>query len=246
MTSPTLNHLLTALPADDYQRISADLTFGTLRARQVLHKRDEPLREIYFPGRSLCSLVMTTSDGAAAEVAVVGVEGLVGIEAVIGLRVALCDATVQIAGDGVAHAMSIDAFRRELERRGAFYSTVKTYMQAFLGFLAQSVACNALHSAESRSCRWLLHALDRLPGSEFPLTHDLLSTMLGVRRPTVSLIMADLARSGIVSTTRGQTRINDREALKARSCECYHGVKTLFDRLLPAEAATESRATISA
>jgi CRP-like cAMP-binding protein len=233
--------LLAALTAEDYKRISADLTFGPLRARQILHRRDEPLREIYFPGRSLCSLLITTADGAVAEVAVVGSEGFVGVEAVLGLRVAMCDATVQIAGDAVAHTMSLDAFRDEMDRRGTFYAAVMTYTQAFVGFLTQSIGCNALHSAESRCCRWLLHAQDRLASTEFPLTHDLISTMLGVRRPTVSLIMADLSRLGVVSTSRGLTRINDRDALKARSCECYQQVKNLFDRVLPVEPAAESR-----
>jgi Mn-dependent DtxR family transcriptional regulator len=93
-----------------------------------------------------------------------------------------------------------------------------------------------LHSADARSCRWLLHAQDRLAREEFPVTHELLSTMLGVRRPTVTLIIADLVRLGIVSTTRGGIRIADRAALLARSCECYRTVKGLHDKLLPLEA----------
>ena len=103
--------MLAALPADDYGRISPLLTVAPLKSHQVLQKRDEPLREIYFPSQSLTSLVLTTTEGASAEIAVVGSEGLVGIEAVLGLGAAMCDATVQVAGDGVAHSMNVDAFR---------------------------------------------------------------------------------------------------------------------------------------
>lgn len=232
----TLNRLLAALPPDDYSRVSPLLTFGTLSGRQVLQKRDESLRDIYFPSQSLCSLILTTADGASAEIAVVGSEGLVGVEAVLGLTGAMCDATVQVAGEGVAHSMNVDAFQAELERRGAFHDLVRKYAQAFVGFVTQSVACNALHAVEARCCRWLLHADDRLGGGEFPLTHELLSTMLGVRRPTVTLVMTTLAHQGIISTSRGVIRIISRDALAAHSCGCYRTVKALFDELLPLEA----------
>ena len=235
----TLNRLLAALPPDDYTRISPLLTFGPLRSRQILQKRDESLREVYFPSQSLCSFIQTTADGGRAEIAVVGAEGLVGVEAVLGLRTAICDATVQIAGEGVAHSMHADAFRAELDRRGALHDLVQKYAQAFVAFVTQSVACNGLHSVEARCCRWLLHAHDRLGGSEFPLTHELLSTMLGVRRPTVTLVMTTLAQLGIISTSRGTVRIMSMDALEARSCGCYRAVKGVFDQVLPADAAEQ-------
>jgi len=229
----TLNGILAALPADDYRRISNRLFLKSLHARQILHRRDEPLREICFPSRSLCSLIVTMDDGRSAEIAVVGSEGLIGLEAALGLSTATCDATVHVAGDGVALAMNIDAFQRELDLRGALHSSVISYLQAFVEFVTQAEACNGLHSAEARCCRWLLNAQDRVGTSDIPLTHDLIATMLGVRRPTVTLVIAELAQLGIISSGRGVIRITDRPALEARACECYRAAKTLFDPLRP-------------
>lgn len=227
--APGVNQLLAALPPDDHARISSHLTLEPLRARQVLYKRDEPLTQVFFPGRSLCSLVLTMEDGASAEIAVVGPEGVVGVEVALGLRIAACDATVQVAGEGYAFVMAADAFRAELAHRGVFDSLVQNYAQAFIGFVTQSVACNALHSVDARCCRWLLHAQDRLAAYELPLTHDLLSAMLGVRRPTVTLVLSDLTRAGVISTSRGVLRIIDRGGLEARSCDCYGAVRAIFE-----------------
>ncbi len=225
----TLNQLLTSLPPEDFARVSAALAPRALKARQTLQRRGEPLSAVFFPGHSLTSLTLTMSDGATAEAIVVGAEGLVGIEAALGAPNAMCDATVQVAGDAVAHVMGIDAFRQEFDRRGAFHANVMTYAQDWTRFLLQSVTCNALHAVENRCCRWLLHANDRLASHAFPLTHDLLSTMLGVRRPTVTLVMADLVRQGIVRTSRGMIDIVDRDALEALSCECYRVVRDIFN-----------------
>jgi CRP-like cAMP-binding protein len=234
------NHLLAALPAADYQRIADYLAPCDLRSRHTLHKRGEPLRYIYFPGPSLCSLVVAMADGAAAEIAVVGAEGLIGVEAVLGFTLTNCDATVQVAGHGIAQVMDIDAFRRELNHRGVLFSLVTAYTQAFVGFITQSVGCNGLHSADARCCRWLLHAQDRLGGPNVPLTHELISTMLGVRRPTVTLIVSELVQLGLITTSRGMIQIVNRPALEARSCECYHTVRALFHHLLPFEVSTQS------
>jgi len=211
--------------------VSAELTWRPVKVRQVLHKHGEPISEVYFPGRSVCSITNVMEDGSAVEVATVGREGLVGVSAVFGAPVASGQAFVQIAGEPAA-VMSIDAFRLEMDRRGGFYDIVTRYSQAFVNMLMQSVACNGLHSAEQRCCRWLLMSHDRIAQDEFPLTHELLAIMLGVRRPTVTLVMADLARAGIVSYVRGHIRIVDRKALEAASCECYRNVRMAFDRLL--------------
>jgi CRP-like cAMP-binding protein len=235
------NRLLTALPVGDYAHISSLLTARPLAHRQRLQRRDEPLREVYFPGRSISSLIITMDDGSAAEIAMVGSEGVIGIEALTDVSAAACDVTVQVAGDGLGYAMNIDAFHQALEQRPAFQSRVTKYARAFAGSLMQSVACHGLHSAHARCCRWLLQAQDRLGTSELPITHELMATLLGVRRPTVTLIMADLMHSGIASTSRGMTRIVDRAALEAQSCECYKTAKALFDNASgPHEEATQA------
>jgi CRP-like cAMP-binding protein len=233
VTAPqwSMNSLLASLPADDYQRVSSDLTWRPLKVRQVLHKHGEPVSEIYFPGRSVCSITNVMEDGGVVEVATVGREGLVGIAAVFGAPVASGEAFVQIAAEPAA-VMGIDAFRREMERRGAFYDRVTRYSQAFVSMLMQSVACNGLHSAEQRCSRWLLMTHDRIAQDEFPLTHEFLAIMLGVRRPTVTLVMADLTRAGIVSHVRGHVRIVDRKGLEQTTCECYRNIRMVSDRLL--------------
>lgn len=225
------NKLLASLPPDEYQRVSSELTWRPLKVRQVLHKHGEPIAEVYFPGRSVCSITNVMNDGGVIEVATVGREGLVGIAAVFGAPVAAGEAFVQIAAEPAA-VMSIDAFRREMERRGAFFDRVTKYSQAFVNMLMQSVACNGLHSAEQRCCRWLLTTHDRIGQDEFPLTHEFLAIMLGVRRPTVTLVMAELARAGIVSHVRGHVRIVDRNGLEEAACECYRNVRAVYDRLL--------------
>jgi CRP-like cAMP-binding protein len=227
----SMNHLLASLPAEDYQRVSSELTWRPLRVRQVLHKHGEPVSEIFFPGRSVCSITNVMEDGAVVEVATVGREGLVGIAAVFGAPVASGEAFVQIAAEPAA-VMSIDAFRREMERRGAFHDRVTRYSQAFVHMLMQSVACNGLHSAEERCCRWLLMTHDRIAQDDFPLTHELLAIMLGVRRPTVTLVMAELTRAGIISHVRGHIRIVDRKALEQATCECYRNIRAASGRLL--------------
>src|SRR5688572_6008312 len=230
----SLNHLLAALPPEDAARISPHLAIAPLRARQALYKRDEPLKQVFFPTRSLCSLLLTMEDGASAEIAVVGPEGVVGVEVALGLRSAACDATVQVAGEGYAFVMNADMFRSEIARPGMFGVLVRNYARAFVGFVTQSVACNALHSVEARCCRWLLHAQDRLASSDLPLTHDLLSAMLGVRRPTVTLVLNDLTQTGMLSTSRGMLRIVDRQAVETRACDCYRTVTGIFDKCLAA------------
>ncbi len=227
-----MNTLLSSLPTEDFQRVSSQLTWRPLKVRQTLHKNGDPISEVFFPGRSVCSITNAMEDGGVVEVATVGREGLVGIGAVLGNSIAAGEAFVQVAGEP-AGVMSIDAFRREMERRGPFYEVVSRYSQAFVALLMQSVACNGLHSAEERCCRWLLMTHDRIGQDEFPLTHEFLAIMLGVRRPTVTLVMAELARAGTVSHVRGHVRIVDREGLEAASCECYRNVRAVFDRLLP-------------
>jgi CRP-like cAMP-binding protein len=227
----SMNRMLAMLPSDDYQRVSSDLTWRPLKVRQVLHKHGEPVSEIYFPGRSVCSITKVMEDGGVVEVAMVGREGLVGIGAVFGAPVSSGEAFVQIAAEPAA-VMSIDAFRREMERRGAFYDRVTRYSQAFVNMLMQSVACNGLHSAEERCCRWLLMTQDRIVQDEFPLTHELLAIMLGVRRPTVTLVMAELTRAGIISHVRGHVRIVDRAGLEKATCECYRNIRMVADGLL--------------
>ena len=228
-----MNGLLASLPPDELERVSSELTWRPLKVRQVLHKRGQPISEVYFPGRGVCTVTGVMEDGGVIEVASIGREGLVGMAAVLGAPVPTTETFVQMAAEPAA-VMSVEAFGREMDRRGALHDRVTQYSQAFLGMLMQSVACNGLHSAEQRCCRWLLTTQDRIGQAEFALTHEFLASMLGVRRPTVTLVMADLARTGIVSHVRGHVRIVDRGALEATACECHRTVRAMFERLPPA------------
>ncbi len=231
-TQQSANRLLGSLPPDEYHRIVPDLSLRPLKARQTIHKHGEKLVEVVFPARSVCSITNSMEDGGIVEVAMVGREGFVGIGALLGEDIASGEAFIQVQGEP-AQAISVEAFRREMSRQGPFYQAMTQYSRAFISMLMQSVACNGLHSAEERCCRWLLMTADRAEREEFPMTHELLAIMLGVRRPTVTLVLAELQRAGIVSHVRGQVRIVDRPALESASCECYHTIKQVFARLLP-------------
>jgi CRP-like cAMP-binding protein len=230
-TPQAYNRLLAALPPADFQRVLPDLIYRPLKLRQVLHKNGDGVRDVYFPDRSVCSLMSHMDDGSSVEVAMVGREGIVGIAPVLGEAFAIGDAVVQMPGNG-AYSMAIEAFDREMARRGAFYDVVTRYAREFVAMLIQSVACNGLHTAEERACRWLLMVSDRVGRDQLTVTHELLSTLLGVRRPTVTLVLAQLVKAGMISQVRGGMRIVDRQLLEAASCECYGSVKRMFDRLI--------------
>ena len=230
-----MNSLLASLPDEDRRRLSPHLKTRPLKLRETLHKESEPISEIFFPGRCVCSITHTMEDGGMMEVATVGPEGFVGVGAVLGRGLSMGEAFIQVQGDA-AQVLSVEAFDAEMARGGAFHDAMTRYAQAFVAMIIQSAACNGLHSAVERCCRWLLITHDRIGTDEFALTHEYLAMMLGVRRPTVTLVLAELNRAGIISHARGRTRIVDRRALEQTSCECYRQVKSAFERLLPSPA----------
>lgn len=169
-------------------------------------------------------------NGRTVEVATVGNEGFIGINALFGGDRALCGALVKVP-DATAYAMTVSAFQREMNRRGPFSKLINRYAQGFVAFLVQSVACNALHSAEERCARWLLSTRDRVGRNEFSLTQEFLAVMLGVRRPTVTLAVGALQRAGLIDFGHRRMVIVDRAGLEAASCECYAVVREHFARL---------------
>ena len=226
------NRLLASLPAEEYVRIAPNLRHVPMQRNQVLVKQDEPIQSVYFPTGGACSLVKTLQDGKVAEVATIGSEGAIGVSVFFGQRFAECDVLVQQPCDFVL-VMSADAFNAEMDRRGAFFNHVVRYNQALMFQIMQTTACNGLHSAEQRCCRWLLMTQDRAGKDEFELTHEFLAAMLGVRRPTVTLALAALQRAQLIEHRRGTVRILDRARLEDVACECYHTVKAQMQRLLP-------------
>jgi len=226
------NKLLAALPAADYRRILPTLTTVPLKFRQVMHKYGEPIDTVYFIGGGVASVTNVMTDGRMVEVATIGNEGMVGVTVFLGGTVSPGEAFIQVP-DGSGQAMPADAFRKELDRRGAFYGLMSRYSQAMQILIMQSTACNSLHTVEERCSRWLLMTHDRVDGDELRLTHEFLGYMLGVRRPTVSLVLGTLDKAGILHNGTKKITIVNRARLEDTSCECYRVVKSAFDRLLP-------------
>jgi CRP-like cAMP-binding protein len=221
------NRLLAALPTADYTRILPSLTVVPLTLKTVLHKPGEPIQEVYFPGGGFCSMLTVLEDGSMVEIATVGREGMVGVSAVLDGTPVTSAAMVQGATD-VCYRMKVDAFRRETDRRGAFYELMTHYAQALFGFVAQSTACNAIHSVEQRLARWLLMAQDRMESEGFPLTQEFAAMMLGASRPTVTVVAGTLQKAGLIKYRHGHVTIVDREHLEAASCECYRAATDLL------------------
>ena len=226
------NRLLAALPEADYRRISSALVTVPLKFRQMLHKAGDKIDTVYFPAGGVCSITNVMSDGRMVEVATIGNEGMVGVTVFLGGDEAHGDAFVQVA-DGEGHSMSVDAFRRELDRRGPFYDFMSRYAQALQILIMQSAACFSMHTVEERCARWLLMTHDRVEGDSFQLTHEFLSYMLATRRPTVSLVLGTLEKAGTIHNGTKKITVVSRERLERASCECYQVVTDAFDRLLP-------------
>ena len=217
---PQTNSLLACLPAEDYHRISPHLRKVSLRRKQSLLRQGQPVQEIIFPVRGVCSLVKTTENGHSIEIIGIGSDGAVGASVAWGQRETATDVVVQIA-DHAALSLPVEVFKGELQRGGAFAALMAHYCRVFTKQLMQASACNALHSAEQRCCRWLLTTEDRIQADTFSLTQHMVAAALGVRRPTVTLIMADLHRFGLIEYARGTVKVLDRTGLLARACECY-------------------------
>jgi CRP-like cAMP-binding protein len=229
----TSSLFLAALPPDEREQLNPFLRAVALHKDLQLCAVGEPIDSVYFPNGGVCSLTMTMEDGRVAEVGLVGREGLVGHLTGFGQDVASHDAMVQIP-DGSALAMSRRDFRAQISRSTVLHALVSRYMLAATALMATSVACNALHHAEERCARWLLHAHDRVAAPDFQLSHEFLAMMLGVRRPTATIVAGTLQRAGLISYKRGHMTIVDRERLEEASCECYAMIEPHYAGLLPA------------
>lgn len=224
------NRLLSLLSDDDYERLRPHLSLVAFEYKKSLYEASRPIEHVYFPVDGVASMVITTADGASAEVGTIGSEGIVGLPVCLGDRDAPSAVYVQVPGTGLE--MDARVFRRELDRSSTLNLVMLRYAHAFFNQVAQSAACAHLHRVEQRCCRWLLMTRDRMPSDDFLLTQEFLGMMLGVRRTTVSDVMGDLKKAGLIQYQRGHVIILDREGLRRRACECYEISKQEFDRLL--------------
>jgi CRP-like cAMP-binding protein len=224
------NRLLSLLSNDDYERLRTHLSQVAFEYKKSLYEAGRPIEQVYFPIDGVASLVVTTADGASAEVGTIGSEGMVGLPICLGDLEAPSSVYVQVPG--TALRMEVGIFRDELARSQTLNVVMLRYAHAFFNQVSQSAACAHLHRVEQRCCRWLLMTRDRMPSDDFLLTHEFLGMMLGVRRTTVTDVMGSLQKAGLVRYRRGHVTILDHAALQQRACECYEISKLEFDRLL--------------
>lgn len=225
------NYLLAALPDQVQNRLLPDLELISLPLGKVLYESGDTLRHVYFPTNSIVSLLSVMESGACAEIAVVGNEGLVGVDVFMGGESTSSRAVVQSAG----HAFQLPGprLKDEFNRHGEMLLLMLRYTQALITQMAQTAACNRHHSIDQQLCRWLLLSLDRLPGNQLTMTQELIANMLGVRREGVTDAAGKLQRQGVIEYSRGRINVLDRRKLEQLSCECYAVVRNETDRLLP-------------
>jgi CRP-like cAMP-binding protein len=203
---------------------------------QVLCESGESFRHVYFPSTAIVSLIYVMENGASAEIAVVGNEGVAGIALIMGGESTLSRAVVQSAGEG--YRLKASAIKYEFNHSGPVMHLLLRYTQALITQMAQTAVCNRHHSLDQQLCRWLLLSLDRLEGSSLVMTQELIANMLGVRREGVTEAALKLQRAGLINYTRGKITVLDRPSLEERCCECYAVVKKEYDRLLPEKTTT--------
>ena len=227
---PTQNHLLAALPENEYERLLPHLEAVSMPLGEAIYESGGRLQHVYFPTTSIVSLLYVLEDGASAELAVVGNEGVLGISLFMGGETTPNRAVVQSAGFG--YRLKSSLLKEEFNRAGPLLRLLLRYTQALITQMAQTAVCNRHHSVQQQLCRWLLLSLDRLPTNTLTMTQELIANMLGVRREGVTAAAGALQRAGLISYSRGRIVVLDRPGLEGAVCECYAVVKREFDRLL--------------
>src|SRR5580658_9784772 len=230
------NHLLAALAVADRARWMPQLEPVEMPLGKVLYESGSKLTHVYFPTTAIVSLLYVLENGASAEIAVVGNEGIVGISLFMGGESTPSRAVVQSGGAGFRLRANI--LMQEFNRAGPVMHLLLRYTQALITQMAQTAVCNRHHSLDQQLCRWLLLSLDRLQSNQLVMTQELIANMLGVRREGVTEAAGQLHKAGLIRYQRGHITILDRAGLERRTCECYAVVKKEYDRLLPDSVAT--------
>jgi len=228
--SPNQNHLLAALPAAEFERLSPHLNLVSMPLGHMLYKPGGQMQHAYFPTTAVVSLHYVMESGASAETAGVGNEGVVGISLFMGGDSTPSSAVVQTAGHG--YRLESRLLKQEFNRGGLLQRLLLRYTQALITQMSQTAACNRHHSVEQQLCRWLLLTLDRIPSHELIMTQELVASMLGVRREGITETAGMLQRAGVIRYRRGHIAVLQRSGLEARVCECYAVVKKELSRLL--------------
>jgi CRP-like cAMP-binding protein len=230
---PLENRLLAALPKEVYEQLVPSLEPVSLTLKQPLYEPNRALASVYFPLTMVGSLLTLMQDGQQIEVGTVGNEGMIGLPVFFGAETISGQAVTQVPGE--AMHMPAAVFRNHALQPGPLQDLLLLYTQTLFTQMAQSLACNSLHTIEQRCARWLLMTQDRVRSAQFPLTQQFLAQMLGVRRAGVSEVASRLQQEGLIQSHRGLIMIVNREGLEAVSCEWYATIKQEYDRLLGAE-----------
>jgi CRP-like cAMP-binding protein len=228
--TPLHNRLLAALPRDEYNRILPHLRMSTVTTGETLQAHRVQIKDVYFPNGGVFSITNEMRNGQLVEVATVGREGMLGVGVFFGDRAGI-GRTFQQVPNGSLPSMAAARFVKETTGPGPFRDVVGVYAQANLLQIMQSTACNALHNVTERCCRWLLQTRDRVDDDTFLLKQEFLAVMLGVHRPTVTVVLQTLQREGLIASRYGRIHILERKRLEAASCECYAVVRGHFARL---------------
>ena len=228
--NPRQNHLLAALPAEEYARLLPHLSLTPMLLGDMIYEPGEELDNAYFPTTAIVSLQYVMESGATAETAGVGNEGVVGVSLFMGGDSMPSSAVVQTAGHG--YRLPARVLKQEFNRGGATQRLLLRYTQALVTQMSQTAACNRHHSVEQQLCRWLLLTLDRLPAGDLVMTQELVASMLGVRREGITASAGNLQRAGYIRYSRGHIAVLKRAGLETLTCECYAVVKKEFGRLL--------------
>jgi len=231
LVSPKQNRLLAALPDEDFQQIAKQLEQVSLPLGKSIYESGDQLEHIYFPINCILSLLYVMKNGASAEIAVAGNEGLVGIALFMGGGSTPSRAVVQSAGQ--SYRMKGALLKQKFDQSHALQVCLLRFTQALITQMSQTAVCNRHHSVDQQLCRWLLLSLDRLASNRLEMTQELIANMLGVRREGVTEAAGKLQAKGIIQYSRGHITILDRPALESQVCECYQVVKTEYERLLP-------------
>ena len=231
INSPQQNHLLAALPAADYARLLPDLEPVRMPLGWTVYESGGHLGYMYFPTTSIVSLLYVMENGASAEIAMTGNEGLVGISLFMGGDSTTSRAVVQGAGNG--YRLKAAILKREFALGGPLHNLALRFTQTLITQMAQTAVCNRHHTLDQQLCRCLLLNLDRMPGDELVMTHELIADMLGVRREGVTEAAGTLRHDGLIKYHRGHIKVLERAMLEKRACECYAVVRKECDRLLP-------------
>jgi len=227
---PNQNHLLAALPPAEFERLLPQLELVPMLLGDVLYESGGQLPHVYFPTTAIVSLQYMTEDGASAEIAGVGNEGMLGVSLVLGGNSTTSRATVQTGGSG--YRLKGHLLMEEFNRAGPMMRLLLRYTQALMTQMSQTAVCNRHHSVEQQLCRWLLSTLDRLPSTELTMTQELIASMIGVRREGITAAAGHLQHAQCIRYRRGHITVLDRQGLESRVCECYAVVKKEYGRLL--------------